>query len=269
MEQENTPLLNTNIAMKISKHYILLAIISMLISYTSAQDYKKDIEKALALYNMPNYEVSMEYKFYPSYTSMKPLETEKVWIKKQGTYFHMYQFGIETFSNKKYVLIIDNEEEILAIDYAKKPSKPEELSKEDEDLLRTAINQYAAAIGIDTTKEATEDELFDVTYLGVNNGLKSYKFEYKYGEYQSLTYKINNQTGLLEKMIIYYREPMQISEGRYEKVRVEIDYLKQEKKESFAKETFSIDSYLSVNREGKVILTDRYKDYRVINHLMK
>lgn len=231
-----------------------------------AQDYKADCEKAFSIFQEDVYEVKMEYLFFPSFTTQQHLEKETIHMRRQGNLFHLDQFGIKVVSDDRHVLMIDEESRVVAIDKKAEKTTPNEIDPTAKDALDAALQDLSKAMGWDTLNYNIENS-FQVEYAGIKNGNKVYTFNFDYAEYEKLIVHIDADTGKLSKQIIYYREPMEIEEGQFSKVRVEINFLKQTANSVFGQNTFSIGEYVFIQKDGKVQPKGKYKDFILINHL--
>jgi hypothetical protein len=242
----------------------LIAFFFFFVNAVTAQDYKTDFEKAMNIYKEKAFEIQMEYLFFPSQTATKPQEREMMILKKQGDEFYSNQFGLEMVCNNRYVLMIDEAKQIIAIDH-----KPKQNGKPDPELtakIQGALKNLATSLGIDSV---SKDAGYTVTYAGIKNGLKEYIIDYKYGEYEKTVCYIDPKQGDLKRMTLFYREPMEVEEGKTTKVRVEINYIKQLANPVFSKDAFSMEKYIDLQKDGEVKLKEKYKTYTVINHLVK
>lgn len=241
-------------------------LIMLCVFLVKAQDYKADFAKAMAIYKEKAYEVQMEYSFFPTYTAEVPLEKETIGMKRKGEKFYANQFGIQTLCDEKYLLIIDDETKTIAIDFYQKPSNKKVDPKLKAQLDKT-IKSLSLSLGLDSVKG--KEENYKVDFLGIKNGKKQYACTYKSGQYEKSIITLDAKLGHIVDTKFFYREPMDIDNGRKSKVRVEINYVKQQANPSFSKEIFDIKKYLEIRKNGEVILADKYKKYTLINHLVK
>ncbi len=232
-----------------------------------AQDYKADLEKAMAIYKEKSFEAQMEYSFYPSYTSTIPLEKEMMMIKKKGENYYLNQFGLKTICNEKYVLLIDEESHIIAIDNRLKPSG-EKMDAKTKAELESAARVVAGTLGLDSLTVSKGSNV-TAEYLGIKNGKKEYAFVYKSGEYEKTVFYLDAKDHHISKVKIFYREPVELEEGKWVKTRVEISYLHQAANPVFTDDTFSMSKYIELKKEGVVVPNEKYRSYTVINHLVK
>ncbi len=246
----------------------LLLCFACMLTTLNAQDYKADLEKSVSVFTNESFEVEMEYLFFPSHTAQQAMEKESIHMRKSGDLFHLDQFGQKVVYNDKHVLLIDDDSQILAIDRKKEDTSNEPLDPQAMAALNKAVEGFSASFGLDTLTTSEEDA-FDVTYLGVKNGKKGYAFHYKTGIYEKLITYIDNESKLLCQSIIYYRESMEIAAGQFSTPRLEINYRKQIASPDFDETTFDIMRFVSIKKDGAVLPKGKYKDYTLINHLQK
>lgn len=233
-----------------------------------AQDYKVDFKKACDIYTHNNYEVELGYLFYPSLTASVPIEKDTVWMRKMGSNYHLKQPDTEMIANKKYIVIINKYAQTVGIDKIREPIQEAQEDKETRQLLLNAFTETLISLGVDTTQKDVKDP-FICKYLGINSGSKVYQFDYNYGEYSRVISYISSKTGLLQKMTCFYREPVEIENGVFEKIKVEIIFLKQISGEKFTDSMFSLDHILSVDKKGEVVLKNKYTQYQLINNIYR
>jgi len=243
---------------------ILLIILLISTISLQGQDYKADFEKAAAIFQEEVYEMEMEYLFFPSYTATEAIERETIHMKKEGERFRLNQFGVEVIYDKKYILLIDAESGIIAIDKKRETSNTTATDKAALEALEGAVGKLAVKMGWDTLNT---EPIYQASAGEVKNGKKSYTYTYDYGEYEKFVLYIDAKTGLASKQIIYYREPMEIEEDRFSKVRVEINFLKQKVNPVFDEDTFKIANYLTIQSNGTTQALGKYRDFVLINHL--
>ena len=255
---------------RFNKLVLCLFVFCLSCFYLSAQDYQADLKKASEIYNQNSFELELEHLFYPSLTATVPTEREKVWMCKMGENFHIKQYNTEFIVNSKYVLMINNQSRIIGIDYKKKEVKPHQPSQteiEANKSLSKAFSDLVVSLGVDSLNKSQKKEI-TLSYLGKIDKSKVYRFNYAYGEYTQITVYFSLKTGLLQKISCVYREPMEVEKGVFNQVRVDFVYQKQIKGSELNESMFSFDDVLSVNTKGEVILTEKYSNYSVINHLL-
>ncbi len=248
------------------KNIALFTILICCFFQANAQDYKADFERAFALYQADTYEVEMEYLLFTSHTTTQSAEREMMSMKKDGNRFRMHQFGTEIIHDSEYMLMINERSEFIAIDKKREQSEPTKADKKAMEKLNTAIVDLEKAMGLDTVDISPEDT-YKVEYLGEKNGQKGYAFSYRYGEYEKIVAYMNVETGLLSKYIMYYHQPVEVAEGQFSKVRIEVNFLKQTNKPNFNKDTFNIRKYIDIKSDGKVKVIGKYSHFNLANHL--
>ncbi len=242
-------------------------LILLLVSTFSlqAQDYKEDFEKAAAIFQEEVYELKMEYLFFPSYTATEAIERETIHMQKEGERFRLNQFGLEVIYDEKYILLIDAESRIIAID--KKRDTPNATKTDNTaalEALEGVVGKLAVKMGWDTLNT---EPVYQTSAGEVKNGEKSYSYTYDYGVYEKFVLYIDAKTGLASKQVLYYREPIEIEEDRFSKVRVEINFLKQKVNPVFDEDTFNVVNYLTIQSDGTAQALGKYRDFVLINHL--
>ncbi len=241
--------------------------LSCLLPFTLfSQDYKADLEKACTIFTRDNYEVEIEHLFYPSYTAVAPIEKESMWVYKSGDNYHIRQYGVETIINPEYLVMIHEDEQIICLDEVQGTGKLTPEEKEGVSLMIKGMLNTANSLKEKGMPAATGPE---VKYTGTANGSKTYRFDYKEGEYTRTDITLSAKTGLLEKITCYYRAPFELEEGKYALVKVDFVFKKQTVIKNIDNSQFSIGHILSVNARGEVTLREKYKGYNVINHIRR
>jgi len=232
-----------------------------------AQDYKVDMEKAVRIWNENSYEIEMTHLFYPSLQSVTPLETETVWICKSGENYHAKYYGLEVISNGLYNVAINDEQHIIAVVRREAPKTETSESKEIKELFEEMANKITSSLGIDGT--SSMQDAFTAYYLGEGKGVKTYRFDYTYGQYAHSMVNLSSKTGLIEKITVQLRDKVEIEPGKYSQAKVEIVFNKQVSGEKYPDNIFSTDTIFSVDKSGRVILKGKYTQYHLINQITK
>jgi hypothetical protein len=154
-----------------------------------AQDFKADYKKVQGNYlKLQNFYCEVKVNIYEKASSPQPQETMSSTIKKQGLNY-LYVTGKTTLlMNSTCMLRIDGQEKSIV--YTVKEKK-----KEEEN-----INQALAGIA-DTILKRNDSAVFG----GVANGKKKYTVYTATSPIVRTELYIDQQTGLLAKMIYYYK----------------------------------------------------------------
>ena len=232
-----------------------------------AQNFEEDLQKVGETYQSGNYKIEVTYTFYGGHEGMVSLDQQTTSVVKKGNNFHTHQFGTEIITNKKYVLIIDHQNEIIAIEKTHKEATAKEKEK-GKKAIEAMYQELYTTLGIDPEKaKVTEDDI-KILYLGASKGMKGYRLSYTYGEYEHLDLCIDPQSNLLKEVWMYFRKPMEIEEGVYKKPKVKLVYGKQIINPVLDEREFSIDQYLDILANGEAtIVHSKYKSFELINHL--
>ncbi|NQY08091.1 MAG: hypothetical protein HRT71_01070 [Flavobacteriales bacterium] len=248
----------------------LIGVVSLLMSQLAlGQNFEEDLKLLGKNYKSGNYNIEVDYTFYAGHSSNMPLENQTNLIKKHQGLFHTKQFGLELISNKNHVLIIDHNNQVIAIEKQRKNKKPG-LDKEDKEDISIIYKQMHEALGIDmeTTKSNPDD--IKTTYLGLVDGQKRYRMSYKYGEYEHMDLYIDSKNYLLKEVWLYFRAPMEIENGYRAQPKVRLVYAKQDTNPVYFEQDYSIEAYVKIMAKGKVeIIDERYRSFDLINHLLE
>jgi hypothetical protein len=232
-----------------------------------SQNYRADLEKACTLFTRENYEIEVEHLFYPSYTAVAPVDKGNVWIYKAGENYRMQQYDTEVIVNSDYIVMIYEDDRVICIEEKQGPGKLHPGEKEGVEALIKGMTQAAAQYG-QQRQTAGEPEI-SVKYTETAGGAKSYRFDCDRGAYTRMDISICGKTGLLEKITCYYREPFEVEEGKFDRVKVDFIFRKQAGITRVDPGKFSVDPILSVNARGEVMLKEKYRGYEVINHIRR
>jgi len=239
----------------------------MCLTVLKGQDYKADVEQALCVYKDDVYAVEAEYLFFTSHTAVDYSERHILSIKKSGNQLRINQFGVEIIYTNQYMLMLDRVGKVIALDSRIKPEANNTKNTLDGELVgqfAEALEEWSKQLNMDAPNE---DDMYQVSYMGIKKGKKIYKVEYKYGEHEKIIIHINEKTNQIEKQILFYRDPVQTEEGVFSKVRVEVNILKQTSGTEVNKDTFDITNYVSIQKDGTAKLLGKYHDFYLINHL--
>ncbi len=237
--------------------------------FSTAQDFEEDLKKVGESYASGNYSIVVDYVFYGGFESEEVLERQSTVIKKQGTNFHTNQFGTEIITDDNYVLIIDHSNSVLVIDNKHKEQTVKQNEKAKKEI-NQLYQQLYKTMGIDPEKAKMSESDIVSSYLGKKNGNKGYRLTYAYGDYEFIEFYIDPKTNRMSEVWMYFRTPMEISEGVFRKPKVKLIYGKQGINPSFSKSEFEISNYVKIASNGDVVvLKEKYKSFELINHLKK
>jgi hypothetical protein len=221
--------------------------------------------KAGQFFTQDAFEIEIEHQFYPSTTASTPTERQTVWMYRQSDNFHLKQYGTEVISNDRYTVFIKEDSQVIGIERKQKPSDNSGQNKASGwELVTQAFTRMATTLGLDTIQPRKK---YSSTYLGESGGSKSYRFDYAYGNYEQSTVHLSSKTGLLERISCIFREPQEVEPGIFSKVKIDFVYKKQLSGKKSDNRLFSTDHILTVSPTGEVKLKEKYKEYRLLNHL--
>ena len=244
---------------------LLFFLLSISFPRIYAQDWKADLEHACKIYESDNFELEMELHFYPSLTALLPESKERVWMRRVGDKYRVKQFGVEMIYNTDYIVVIDENNLMIGIEKVKnqqtESNQTDQSDSSMKELLENSIKELVVSMGIDTMFSKPH---FSSDYMGKTGDSKVYRFLYSQGKYSESTVYISTKTGLLEKVLCLLRDPVETSEGVFNRVKVDFLFLKQTVGQNPDGNLFSTDGIFLINAQGEVILKDKYKQYRLI-----
>jgi hypothetical protein len=245
---------------------LMIFIFTSLSATIYAQNFEEDLKKVSEKYKSGNYLLEVNYIFYGGHESAKALDKQTVLIKKYEDYFHTNQFGTEIISNSKYVLVIDHQNKIMALELKHKESTAKDRAKAQKEVDELYQNLYTT-LGIDPEKAKVTKEDIKTTYLGQKEGHKGYRLSYSFGEHEHLELYFNSEH-LIAEVWMYFRTPMEVEEGVFKKPKVKMIYGKQNLNPIFDQKEFDIKKYVEIGKNKEVNITDkRYQSFELINHL--
>jgi hypothetical protein len=198
--------------MKCLKQFAVL--VSCLFSlFAKSQNAKEEMKKMNEAY-LKHVDLTMDiaYNVYANWTDASPIEKNSGFYMQHGTDRYNKLNRIESVQNKECALVIDNEEKMILVGNPVKfdPAKITMLN------LDTAFSKYAS-----------------VTPIKVSAPQKGYKLIFKTSaasEYEAVDIYFNTKTYLMEKMVFYYRNKVQLQKTNRdeakEKPRLEIIFSK-------------------------------------------
>lgn len=212
-----------------------------------AQDAKVDFKKINEMYyNTNELMMDIKYELYLDNAST-PHETETGRYKKQKNSYALKQTDQEVVVNEKYILVIDGENKVIAIDRVGKNSQvlnPLKMNIDSLFILYSKVQFYKA---------------------GKNGESNAYHFELKDGIYSSVDIIFNPKTYFVEQIINVFRNKIPDENNIDRKAIFKTIFYNINTKPNF-KNDFSEKMCLKENN-GKWTLTDSYKNYKLINHI--
>jgi hypothetical protein len=250
------------------KKTLIVLLLSLYFPVLRAQDWKADIEKAYTVFSSDNLELEVEHVFYPSVNAMVPVERQTIRMLKMGDNYHINQYGMEIIRNSRYTVFVNEPARVIGISDTelKMPEEKQAESSKQIGAMLDVMKEYIKTLDMDTT--SVEDN-YSTKYLGVSGGYKKYRFDYKEGQILYSIVYLSAHTGLLDKISVVFREPVEVEPGKFQQMRLELLYRKQDINKKFSEEMFSIDSIVRISSQGEAIPTEKYKDYRVLNNIVK
>jgi len=250
---------------QIKKHAFLMLLPLFSVFYSNAQNFEEDMKKVAERYNKGNYSIEVDYVFYGGHDGSIPLDQQTTSIRKKADHYHTNQFGTEMITNSKYLLVIDNQNKVIAIDKKRKEKKA---SSEEQEKVEALYLELYKALGIDPNQAKVSEADRKVSYLGISRGKKGYRISYSYGEYEHFELYFNTKNNQIEEVWMYFRKPMEIEAGIYKKPKVKLVYEKQKIDPIFNKNEFDISQYIRITANKEVVITnEKYKNFELINHL--
>jgi hypothetical protein len=235
-----------------NKTYGLLLSLTLLSGLAlKAQVAKDDFRKIdLAYKSSASLSMNVNYTAYADYSATAPLEVQKGEVKVQGSQSYHKIGPIEIIQNNNYTLTIDNEEKkIIMLGKIKAAEKKKPLEIDLEKLLGFA------------------DE---IKYSEPFKGKGSYELSFASQEYSKVIVIFSRKTFFIEKIILYYLNPEDLSgegEESAQQPRMEIDYLNVQVNASIPSSVFTYEKYLDY--AGGKIYTCRqeYRAYSFIDQI--
>ncbi len=228
-----------------------------------SQDWDTDIAKAVRIFKEDAFEIEIEHLFYPSLSAVTPTEQQRVKLLKQGDKFRLEQYGTEIISDGRYIVFVHPEARVVGIE-PRHRSDASQPPSQGWKLIMQTLDQISLAQEAQTTSSGKG---YTCTYLGKSAKSKAYRFNYDYGEYQESTVYFSDATGLLERITVVFRQPVEVEPGISRQVRVAFLYKKQQSGKKIDNRYFSIDDIVTVNAKGEVKLKEKYNEYQLLNHL--
>jgi hypothetical protein len=248
------------------KHFIknrLALLIALLPLSAYAQNNLKDLKKISEAYvQHPAYQFELKYSAFNDYQTPVEAETKKMNVFADGHNYYCKQEDNEILINEQYQVIIDHENKLFVIDahHDAKEGRKELMAKLGLDSIMKKLNEQ---VELDAPKVSVEQKRISDTE-------RQYVFNYSDGEFTSIKLNYDHSTFLISKLILYYREKMETTEGQPQTTpRVEISYLDTDLAPHFDKQLFSEKKYALVKKNGQLELSAALKNYKVINHLLK
>ncbi|MDR1729036.1 MAG: hypothetical protein LBR52_00010 [Prevotellaceae bacterium] len=250
-------------ALSCLRPFVFLCFCSFYAACAWSQDWDTDLAKATRIFREEAFEIEIEHLFFPSLSAVTPTEQQRVKFLRQGDKFRLEQYGMEIVSDGRYLVFIHPEAQLIGIEPRHRPDASQPPSQGWKMIMQT-LEQISLA---QESQATTSGKGYTCTYLGRIAKAKAYRINYDYGEYQESTVYFSGQTGLLERINVVFRQPVEVEPGISGQVRVSFVYKKQEGGKKIDHRYFSIDDIVTVNSKGEVKLKEKYNKYQLLNHL--
>jgi outer membrane lipoprotein-sorting protein len=231
------------------RYYFFFLIVISIVLNARAQSAKEDLDRVNQTYKaLSSYAAELEYVAYQSSTSKEPVQIEKGEVKMKGRSFYHKIGSIEVIRNKEYVLTVDHDEKsITKLDAVKESSGTPFMNIDLEKVLKlcTSVNYYEPA-----------------------KGSAGYSLVFPSTEYSSVKIEFNRKTYLIEKMILFYLSPSDLSgkgEETAEKPRMEISFKNIVLNKDIPSSAFTYEKFIISLGNNKYICTQNYKNYSFNN----
>jgi hypothetical protein len=228
------------------KNVVYIIVFLLIVSFGHAQDIKKDCLKINQKYNATKkVSMKMDYTLYANYTTITPFQKEKGEMKRNDELMSYKVGPIETVRTEKYELVIDNDEQVIAM-----MEHHTKLFSWDEKMYVGNLDKILPYC------EST-------SYTEEKDNQGCYDIKMKSGEYSRAKLYFDKKTFFITKLILFYRKETILNQdgvGKKEKPRLEITYTDIQESPVFAANEFSESKY--VVKGGKNFkCIEKYKDY--------
>lgn len=221
------------------KYLFTILIFSFSISPILSQDYKKDFEKAILLFNtLDKYKANINIKIYDDTKHSQPTFTQKGFIKKNGNQFYYKINHIILLINKKYSLIVDEQTKRVVCKKLKKKLKTNSYSKEVLPNVDEVFKNYKS-----------------VKLISNKNGVKHYRIIPK-KDYKKVDVHLTKQ-GLVSKL-----EYISLADEAGVSSRMIFELKNSTITPSFSEKDFSENKFIVVSKD-KITLASKYRKYRL------
>lgn len=226
-----------------------------------AQNFQADYARMAQAYNqLTRWKTEIVMTAYESHEGMGIIEESKGWFARNGNAMSSSYGGQELLVNEQYAVIVNHRTKFLAVD-----RMPD----------RSSIGN-PASLQMDGHSSMIENMIPDAgTWLPreecIDAGSKvvAWKLLFPTGQYTRLDVYMNAGTYLLEKVVMYMREPMPDATGsRMMQPRLEIRYGRHLTGTAVPLSDFSESKYFTILPSGKISLHAPLPGYKVINHLL-
>ncbi len=218
------------------------------------QALSADIKKCnTAFEKAPSLNVEITYLAYKNYSDKTPVETYTGSMKTKGQQSFSKIMGQETITNTKLSVSVNTEEKLIVI------TKPQQALNPFRMIPADSLLKICSAVKL--SEETADTRTYELAFG--NTAI----------ELEKLSISFNLKTGLVTRMIMYYREPVTFEEDAdeeyfpdtpKEKPRVEIQYKNTVMAQALADSEFSEKKIISrVNKKYQGI--GSYKGYQVID----
>ncbi|MBO9702033.1 MAG: hypothetical protein J7604_17630 [Sporocytophaga sp.] len=231
------------------RYYLFFLIVITIALNVRAQSAKEDLDRVNKTYQaLSSYTAILEYAAYQSYTSKESVQIEKGEVKMKGSSFYHKIGSIEVIRNKEYVLTVDHDEKsITKLDAVKESNGMPFMNVDLEKVLKLCTSSK---------------------YYEPAKGSAGYSLVFPSTEYSSVKIEFNKKTNMIEKMILFYLSPSDLSgkgEEMAEKPRMEISFKNIVLNKDIPSSVFTYEKFIISLGSNKYMCTQGYKNYSFNN----
>jgi hypothetical protein len=236
--------------MNFFKEYLILVLLLGSTWQIYSQPYKSEFSKIRSVYYQNEKQIYYEVKIH--YYDLKDLHT--VIDSMTGKYYlygeqiNISLGGVKTIMNdKNYLTIIEEEKQMM-------------IGKKSTEIVTGS--------GIEMIDSLIMDSLLLIKPLKFQNPeIKGYRFVYDNLLMDSLDITFNKNTFFMNSMTIYYQSSQSFGQDEDYKPVISMQFINQKIISKPDLSVFSLDKYVSIFGENKVVATQKYKDYEIVNNL--
>jgi len=217
--------------------FLILVISGGCFTELAAQSFRTSIETLRKKYeSVENLHMVLELSVFEDTASGQPVYTDKIDMKRNGSFFKYVMGTQEMLLNEKYLIVVN------------KTSKEIMFSPRDQKSETLMENQFQISL------DSIFNVLGDPVFIETTGDVDHYTLARKEGMISKIDFYLNRRKGLMEKLAYQYREGQKVT-IRFEAFNTE---------PRFTEDTFS-EKFFFIISNGKVKASPAFSNYVILN----
>lgn len=223
------------------------------------------MNRTLEYYNKQSYISETRHLYYEEGNG-NLIESHDVFMVRNKDKYHIRSYGTEEIVNSDYQVYINHNSKMIIVNDLK--ANKNDNDRKDLAEVKNAYSQFVQMMDEMSGVESKEkNKNYLVQYKGMKSGVKIYNLSIQTGlsEFSDVEYHVSRRRGALVRSIFTFRDEVEISSGLKKRVKVVIESRKFKRKKHINRKYFSSDDIFTKDKTGKLVLTEKYRDYSLLD----